>query len=232
MYLNFNRGVLMTFSIRDGHKYKTLYLMLITLMVTAPFTNGARHPLVPFLFFFVILSVLRILNLKKRIFVLFLSLAFAAFFFDSIATRIFISITEETATYFKATSYVSYVIFLSGSIYFLVIKIFLERNITTDTIKGGVAVYFLIGILGALLFGMLQLFDRQALSIPPPITFLDLLYFSFTTLSTLGYGDISPVSGAARNIAVLEAISGQLYIAILVARIVALHSTGNSDNKV
>jgi hypothetical protein len=206
--------------------------MLIALVITAPFVEGSRHPLVAFLFFFVILSVLRILNLKKKIFVLFISLAFIAFFFDSIATRIFISMTEEVATYVKAASYVSYVIFLSGSIRFLLIKIFFEQKITTDTIRGGVAVYFLIGILWALLYSLLLLFDSQSFSIEPPIVFIDLLYFSFTTLSTLGYGDIAPLSGVARNLAVLEAIFGQLYIAILIARIVGLHSTGNSENEI
>jgi hypothetical protein len=46
-------------------------------------------------------------------------------------------------------------------------------------------------------------------------------YFSFVTLSTLGYGDITPLSRLARNLAALEAISGQLYLAVLISRLVS-----------
>jgi hypothetical protein len=52
----------------------------------------------------------------------------------------------------------------------------------------------------------------------------DSVYFSFATLATLGYGDVLPVSQAARALAVLEAVIGQLYLAVLVARLVSLYS--------
>ena len=52
----------------------------------------------------------------------------------------------------------------------------------------------------------------------------DGVYFSFVTLATLGYGDIVPVSGIARGLAILEAVAGQLYLAVLVARLVSLYS--------
>jgi uncharacterized membrane protein len=50
----------------------------------------------------------------------------------------------------------------------------------------------------------------------------DFIFYSFTTLTTLGYGDITPVSPAARSFAVLEAITGVFYAAVLVARLVGL----------
>jgi hypothetical protein len=49
------------------------------------------------------------------------------------------------------------------------------------------------------------------------------LYFSFTTLTTLGYGDIVPVSAIARALTSIEAITGQIYLAVLVARLVGLN---------
>jgi hypothetical protein len=52
-----------------------------------------------------------------------------------------------------------------------------------------------------------------------------LVYFSFVTIASLGYGDIVPVSDAARGMAVLEVMSGQMYLAVLVARLVSLHAT-------
>ena len=51
------------------------------------------------------------------------------------------------------------------------------------------------------------------------------IYFSFITLATLGYGDIVPVGSAARGMAVLEAVAGQLYLVVLVSRLVSLYST-------
>src|SRR5262245_3227429 len=55
-------------------------------------------------------------------------------------------------------------------------------------------------------------------------------YFSFITLSTVGYGDITPVSQAARWLAAMEAMTGLLYVAVLIARLVALYSTPKSDD--
>jgi len=55
-------------------------------------------------------------------------------------------------------------------------------------------------------------------------------YFSFITLSTVGYGDITPVSQAARWLAAMEAMTGLLYVAVLIARLVSLYSTTKSDN--
>jgi hypothetical protein len=54
-------------------------------------------------------------------------------------------------------------------------------------------------------------------------------YFSFVTLSTVGYGDITPVSKVARMLAAMEAITGLLYVAVLIARLVALYSSPKSE---
>jgi voltage-gated potassium channel len=56
------------------------------------------------------------------------------------------------------------------------------------------------------------------------------LYFSFITLSTVGYGDITPVSRIARWLAAMEAMTGLLYVAVLIARLVSLYSTPKSDD--
>ena len=55
-------------------------------------------------------------------------------------------------------------------------------------------------------------------------------YFSFVTLSTVGYGDITPVSRIARWLAAMEAMTGLLYVAVLIARLVSLYSTPKSDD--
>ena len=59
----------------------------------------------------------------------------------------------------------------------------------------------------------------------------DLIYFSNVTLTTLGYGDIVPISNLARTLANLEAMAGQLYVAIVIASMVGMQVTQKIENK-
>lgn len=74
---------------------------------------------------------------------------------------------------------------------------------------------------------MLARLEPGSFSVSPAGETLDgfnSFYFSFVTLSTIGYGDITPVSRIARMMAVVEAITGMFYVAVLVARLVSIHS--------
>jgi hypothetical protein len=75
----------------------------------------------------------------------------------------------------------------------------------------------------------------MALSSPQPNDYvgrvLEMRYFSFTTLTTLGYGDIVPHSAGARTLAVLEAVTGQIYLTVLVARLVGLYIVHESNRR-
>ena len=68
--------------------------------------------------------------------------------------------------------------------------------------------------------------DWKVAPLPKALGMGDALYFSFVTLATLGYGDFTPVSPVMRGLSVFEAIIGQLYLAILVARLVSLRASG------
>lgn len=59
-------------------------------------------------------------------------------------------------------------------------------------------------------------------------TLADFLYYSFVTLTTLGFGDITPVTARARSLAVLEAVTGVLFVALLIARLVGMYSRQES----
>jgi len=81
---------------------------------------------------------------------------------------------------------------------------------------------------------MRQIADNDSDVLVRPHELAELNYFSFVTLTTLGYGDIVPRTRMARMLAQLEAVTGQLYLAILVARLVALqivHSSLNLQDK-
>jgi hypothetical protein len=105
----------------------------------------------------------------------------------------------------------------------LMIKRFLVRGREpAHRIAGAVAVYLLLGLMWARLYQVLELASPGAFRFPQgeSANSASLTYFSFVTLATLGYGDIAPVNIVARDLAVLEAIMGQLYLVILISRLV------------
>jgi hypothetical protein len=101
---------------------------------------------------------------------------------------------------------------------------FRQGPVTLHRIQGGIAAYLLLGVIWADAFGLVELLSPGAFSGPADVIRgqRGWVYFSFTTLTTVGYGDVVPVHPAARSLAMLEAVTGPLYIAILLARLVSL----------
>jgi hypothetical protein len=109
-----------------------------------------------------------------------------------------------------------------------------HRAITTETISMAISVYLLLGITWGILYIVIfelqpsafgfGAADQSAVAADQAHVFPIFIYFSLTTLATIGFGDIVPVSLQARYAAVAEGITGQLYLAILVARLVGLYS--------
>jgi len=109
----------------------------------------------------------------------------------------------------------------------VLIQVFREGPITVPRIQGAVCAYVLIGLMFALSYRLVSLLVPDAFNFTAPPPAHDpltgqLAYFSFVTLTTVGYGDITPVHPAARSLANLEALVGQLFPAILIARLVSL----------
>jgi hypothetical protein len=107
-----------------------------------------------------------------------------------------------------------------------------KERVSSNKIFGAICGYLLLGVLWALIYGALELafpgsfmgIAEQALAGSPHFAAMDqFIYYSLVTLSTLGYGDITAVTHAARSLSSTEAIVGQLYMAILVARLIGLH---------
>ncbi len=106
--------------------------------------------------------------------------------------------------------------------------------ITWDRIQGAVCAYLLIGVAWGVLYAWVGLRDPQAFSGAVEVgahSGEPMVYFSFVTLTTLGYGDITPVSQTARTLAWLEAAFGQIYLVVLVAHLVSRQSIRSSRGK-
>lgn len=126
-----------------------------------------------------------------------------------------------------------YVIFVTVT---MIIHIARSKTVTLTLIISSVNGYFLLGYLGALLLAnaeILQKFvfleETAAISFAgsPGSGFHDFMYFSFVTLTTLGYGDVTPVSHMAKSVTLIIAISGQMYMTILIAMLVGKYLARN-----
>ncbi len=105
--------------------------------------------------------------------------------------------------------------------------------VTHHRIQGGIAAYLLLGIVWAYAYSLLALarpgaFAGAVSAVDGPRGFF---YFSFVTLTTVGYGDVQPVHPVARSLATLEAVVGPLYLAILIARLVSTASSSRGPSR-
>lgn len=123
--------------------------------------------------------------------------------------------------YLSFVFYIIFYIYLAFTIFKMIIK---SKRVNEGVLFGAVNVYLLIGIIGAYLFMLIEM------SFPGSISNLELsnignpnkyIYFSFVTLSTLGYGDILPISTPAQTLAITLSTFGPLYLTIIVAMLVS-----------
>lgn len=126
-------------------------------------------------------------------------------------------------TYLASTLffYIVIVIALLRSLFFKL------KSVSQDTLCCAACVYLMFGLIWAILYTLLELFSPGSFTFPPEAVtnqarFDRFLGFSLTTLTTLGYGNISPATRQADALATLQAIVGQFYLAIVIARLVAI----------
>jgi Na+/H+-dicarboxylate symporter len=130
---------------------------------------------------------------------------------------------------------------ITATIFFAIVvlsQVLKKGPITPHRIQGAIAVYLLLGFAWAHVYALIEYLSPGAFTgaVSASGRFTSWMYFSFVTLATLGYGDIAPLHPIARSLATAEAITGQLYLAILIARLVSqeLHhrtSTIEDDSK-
>ena len=123
-------------------------------------------------------------------------------------------------------------------LFFMIRHVSRSRQVNGTIILNAVNGYLIIGLLGSLLLAMAEIFELFILGIDTPLIniagsappqYHDYLYFSFVTVTTLGYGDITPANELARSIVFLLAVSGQLYLTVLVAMLVGKYLSGPKE---
>ncbi len=128
-------------------------------------------------------------------------------------------------------AYLFYTAFCCLAITGIARRIFAEQKVSRDILRGGICIYLLLGLLYFLLYRIIYLIDNNAFRnlLDNDISY-QLYYFSFITLTSVGYGDITPVNRLAMTLSNTQAIIGQLYPAIFISRLVSLYNNEDEES--
>jgi hypothetical protein len=208
-------------------KYLAIWVAFVLLMVLTPFTGGPIGAIVlSIIFSFVLISgILTVSNNRRLLMIGLIPLT--------------ISLVARWIAYFNGSQDLQAVSAIFGTLTLAYVTILVfsallkSKEVTSTIIWQAISVYLLIGLTWASLYLFLDL--------TTPGSFLDnsnpgaelsypmITYYSFVTLATLGYGDIVPMTSAARGLAVLEVLTGVLYMAILISRLVGTWQPGTKS---
>lgn len=123
------------------------------------------------------------------------------------------------------------IVFLAIITSAMITYIFRQKDITADIIAGAIVAYLLMALMWSLLYGVLEAAHPGSFRFAEGVTFIRrelFTYFSFVTITTVGYGDIIPVTPVARAFSNLEAVVGQLYLVTLVSWLVGMYISARS----
>jgi len=124
-------------------------------------------------------------------------------------------------------------VFLMQMLVMIWIHIEKENEVTIDLIMASACAYILLGLVWAYAYYLLEIFHPNSFKASENMSddIWNFYYYSFVTLTTMGYGDILGITKSARALSILEAITGQLYLAIMISRLVGLHASQSGISK-
>ena len=135
---------------------------------------------------------------------------------------IWLSVAQDwTNIYLQLVKLLTLALFFGFTFAKMIGEIFRLKKVNGKVVIGAIGAYLLLGLIGAILFEIIELtYPNSFTQMDMFSSFYGKVYYSFVTISTLGYGDISPVSAQGQAAAILVSVSGQLYLAILMAMLV------------
>ena len=210
-------------------KYRQLLIVLIVVFCISPFLKaGIGSILSALMLLYTIVWIIRSFALPKISFSVYIAIAFLGFGLQVISSM---GWTTSFNSVFALLAQTIFAIYLGVAAYWIARDIINAGTVTVDTVSGGISVYLLIGFVWAFFYGIVATLDVNAFSEELFLqdSYLKVLHFSFTTLTTLGYGDIVPVSEIAQVLANMEAIIGQMYSTVFIAILVGNYLSPNSE---
>jgi hypothetical protein len=209
-------------------RFLFLLISILLLFVFRPFLEGyiGINLLLEIFFSFILFSGIYAVSQKKYQFIIALCIAIPPFllFWST-------HLLESPSLILVRNSFM--IIFYAYTVVIILSHIFREKEVTTDLIMGAVCVYFFLGLMWGVVFSLLESIQPGSFSLEqgPTVNIINFTYYSFVTQTTLGYGDITPITAPARSLSLLEAVIGQLYLAVLIARLVGIHIAQSSEKR-
>jgi hypothetical protein len=214
----------------EDHVYRNLTIALALLFVSSPVLNGyfgssrIDNLLIAGFLIFALYQITR----RRADLVIGLALGIPA------AAAGIVNAATPDAPAINAIPTILSAVFLGFLVSRIFKDIFSGNRITSEQIFGSVCAYLLIGLVFSVVYGFIFLADPGAFAFSDAMTdyltaenqdrsFGIFTYFSFVTMTSLGYGDMTPISEMARTLAWVQAVLGQLYLAITVAALVGVH---------
>ncbi len=219
-------GLKKTFHRFNSGYYNYLLIFLIILFAFRPYEKGVAY-LAVWKTIFTCVLLTAIFNCKhpRKVKIAAITLAIPTFLFGWLEL-----------VYASQICFIFNVLFTIGFLWVcttsILYDVILNAKVTVETLRGVVCAYFMIAFLFAyayyiiefLIPGSFQLIFRDVSFVTYSRNLSEMMYFSFVTLLTIGFGDITPMGDVSQTLVVIEGIIGQFYIAILVARIVSVYS--------
>jgi len=211
-------------------RFFLLFLFLLANLILYPFAEGTGIGYSLFRTSGYAVTLLSIYAVSFRRTLLVLVIALAA---PEVIHRLFLTIGD--ASTFSIINTVLSFFFDSLIIVVIFHKVFSRGHVNAETICGALCIYLLIGFTFAGIYGLIWTVRPQAFYFDPTLNphltpnRFDFVYYSFATMTSLGSAGITPVAGQARSISVMEAITGILYLAVLISRLMAEYRQPNSS---
>lgn len=204
-------------------KYNRLFYNLLVLIILTPFLQFFDHVDIwfPIIFFSTIIFAINTLGFSKKFISVCRNIA-ALSYLGYVINRFEL---VERIDAIELFSDVLGILFLILSIIAMTLRIVSESEINDDVVKGSICIYLMIGILWSILYKILFNLDNTSFDLSQLIQATpqyQLFYFSFTTLTTLGYGDITPLNSIGMMLSNFEGLLGQLFPAIFISKLVSL----------
>ena len=125
-------------------------------------------------------------------------------------------------------------LFFAFTIIIILSSLFREDEVTLDVIYSAVAVFLLMALMWTFIFDVIEYLQPGSFLVtasPSQGSRIHFVYYSFVTITTVGYGDILPVSLTARAFSIVEMVVGQIYLIVLIARLVGINIAQSMDKK-
>ena len=215
---------------RRSHPRRVAILMFSTIAFIAMLPVSEHIPrLVDIAMLVMIVSAISVAGLARRSLIIGASLGIPAAIFSFLGNHADIGPVNSLSYIFNAALFV-YMLAL------MLRRIFLTKKVTKEILYLAITSYLMMGLTWTVLYIPLEIWAPGSFSfaadLSPKTFWVDLYYFSFVTLTTLGYGDVSPQAPIARMLAIFEAMSGVLYLGILMARLIAAYEADDVEQLV